>query len=225
MSIMTPSSAVDDIADKVKDHLIGHGFSRQKGDEILADEDKMKAKVFELVTSKVVADKGEKSKKAWTNGELYAATFPNGPGTDPKANLDNLELEELEIRDILSRKVWNLTNPARTGYIQKRLGEDGGSLVLCRSDVMRSLDKLPGCYVTNDADLIMNDSLQPQIEALVRKADNLRKHAEMIGARHPELETRMLKALGSGVDRTVAALPRGSGETTTPAQPGDKKTR
>lgn len=208
MTITTPNIE-DVIAQKIAEQFISHDFSRVKNGETVPDEDKMKAKVFDLVSTKVVASKDEKSKKSWTNGELYAATFPGAPGTDAKQNLDLLDLEEAEVRKYLMRKVWGLTQPARNGYIQKRLGEDGGRLVLCRSTVMRGLDDATGCFVTDDPDLIMSESLQPQIESLVRKADNLRLHADMIRTRHPELEARMTSALGLGVKRTIAALPEG----------------
>jgi hypothetical protein len=46
-----------------------------------------------------------------------------------------------------------------------------------------------------------------EVEALVRKADNLRKHVDMLLLRHPELEARVLKELGKGIRRTEAALP------------------
>jgi hypothetical protein len=178
------------------------------------DEDKMRAKVFDLVKSKVVADKTQKSANSWTQGELYAAVFPGAPGTDGRG-IDSLGANELKVRIELMRRVWTLTNPARNGYIQKRLGDGEGTLVLCRVPVMRGLDEAPGCYVTNDGDLIMSDSLQPRVEALVRAANNLRDHAGMLTDRHGELENRILAAVGSGAARTTAALPspRGNGAT------------
>jgi hypothetical protein len=199
----------DTIKTMVNDQLIAHGYSKGKNGETVADEEKMKARAYELVSKKVVTSKDDKSKNAWTRGELYAAVFPNGPGTNPNENIDALSFEDAEVREKLATKVWNLTNPARNGYIQKRLGDDGGTLILCRSSVMRRLDPLVGVFVTDNADLIMADSLQPQVEKLVKTADNLRRHAEMIGVRHPELEGRLNAAVGSGINRTVAALPQG----------------
>jgi hypothetical protein len=211
----------DTILQNVAEQFISHDFSRVKNGETVPDEDKMKAKVFELVRSKVVTTKDEKSKKSWTNGELYAQTFPGAPGTDPKQNLDLLDLVEAEVRKHLMRKVWGLTQPARNGYVQKRLGDDG-SLVLCRGTVMRGLDDATGVFVTDNADLIMSESLQPQIEGLVKKADNLRLHADMIRTRHPELEARMTNALGLGVRRTIAALPEGGSVSETAAKTDGK---
>jgi hypothetical protein len=196
-----------DLTELANEQMVAHGYSKQKNGEDVPDEDAVKSKVYELVSGRVVSVKDEKSKKAWTQGELYAAVFPQAPGADKRQNKDLLSEQEFAIMDKLSRKVWNLTNPGRAGYVQKRLGQDGGSLILCRAPVYRGQDPVPGCFVTDNDDLIMNDSLQPQIESLVKKADTLRQHADMIGERRPALEGRMKAALGLGVKRTVAALP------------------
>ena len=45
------------------------------------------------------------------------------------------------------------------------------------------------------------------IEGLVRKADNLRRHMDMVLGRHPELQQRVFAELGRGIKRTAAALP------------------
>lgn len=201
-----------DVKAAAQEQIVAHDYSKQKNGEDVPDDDAWRAKVFELVTSKVVSTKEEKSKKSWTQGELYAAVFPNAPGADKKANKDSLSMEDLAVMDWLGRKVWNLTNPARSGYIQKRLGQDGGKLVLCRALVFRVQDQIAGCFVTDNDDLILNDSLQPQIESLVKKADTLREHAVMIRERRPTIEAQMNAALGLGVKRTVAALPQVVGE-------------
>lgn len=194
----------------VNDEFVSAGYTKTATDgETVVDPDAMKAKAFELVMKREVTDKSNKSSNSWTQGELYAAVFPGAPGTDP-TTIDLLDFVETEVRKTLVRKVWNLTNPARTGYIQKRL-EEKGSLVLCRAKTMRGLDEVNGCYVTNDAALILGDSLAPRVEALVKEADNLRAHAAMITGRHPELETKVVAAIGSGVKRTQAALPKTSG--------------
>lgn len=200
-----------DLTEAVNAQMLAHGYVKEKNDEDVPDEDALKQKVFDLVSSKLVSSKEEKSKKAWTQGELYAAVFPNAPGTDKRQNKDLLSDEDLAVMDKLMRKVWNLTNPGRQGFIQKRLGQNGGDRILCRSNVFRGQDLVAGCFVTDNDDLILNDSLQPQIESLVKKADTLRLHADMIGERRPQLESRMNVALGLGVKRTVAALPAVTG--------------
>jgi hypothetical protein len=189
---------------------VGYMRTNQAGASVV-DDDAMKAKVLELVAQREVTDKSNKSANSWTQGELYAATFPGAPGTDPKT-ADSLDFPQKEVRKTLMRRVWNLTNPARTGYIQKRLvGKGDGGLVLCRAQVMRGLDEINGCYVTADHSLILSDSLGPRVEALVTEANNLRAHAELLTDRQPELEPRVLRAIGSGMKRTQAALPKASG--------------
>jgi hypothetical protein len=196
-----------DVIELANEQMIAHGYSKPRNGEDVPDEDAVKQKVYDLVSSRIVSSKEEKSKKSWTQGELYAAVFPNAPGTDKRENKDLLGDQDLAVMDKLQRKVWNLTNPGRAGYVQKRLGQDGGSLILCRASVYRGQDTVSGCFITDNDDLILNDSLQPQIESLVKKADTLRQHADMIGDRRPALEGRMKAALGLGVKRTVAALP------------------
>ncbi len=212
MSQDTLDLALFDVVKLADEQMLAHGYKKVKNGEDVPDEDALKQRVYDLVSGRIVSVKEEKSKKAWTVGELYAATFPQAPGADKRENKDLLNEQEFALMDKLSRKVWNLTNPGRAGYIQKRLGQDGGSLVLCRAAVYRGQDAVPGCFVTDNDDLIMSDSLQPQIESLVKKADTLRQHADMIGERRPALESRMKQALGLGVKRTVAALPAVSGD-------------
>jgi hypothetical protein len=203
---------VDAIVDQA---FIAAGYTSVGTDSTLdIDDEKMKARALEVVRTKVVSNPKEKSAKAISQGELYAAVFPDGPGADPDSARD-LSSDEYDARRKLVRRVWNLTNPGRHGYIQKRLGANG-SLVLCRTTIMRDLDEVKGCYVTDHPDLIIVDSLRPQVEAMVKQANNLAKHFEMLGGRHPGLEGRMLGELGTGINKAVAALPTaedGSAET------------
>jgi hypothetical protein len=212
-----------DVTELANEQMTAHGYVKTKRDgEQVPDEDAVKQKTYDLVTSRIVSVKEEKSKKSWTEGELYAQVFPDGPGAKKGENKDLMSEQDMAVRDKLSRKVWNLTNPGRAGYIQKRLGQDGGSLILCRASVYRGQDPVSGVFVTDNDDLIINDSLQPQIESLVKKADTLRQHADMIGDRRPLLEGRMREALGLGVKRTVAALPSvTSSPQHDPAEPQD----
>ena len=121
--------ATFDIVALAAEQMLAHGYTKQKNDEDVPDEDAFKQKVYDLVSGRIVSSKAEKSKKSWTQGQLYAAVFPNGPGADKRQN-DLLSEEDVAVMDKLSRKVWNLTNPGRAGYVQKRLGQDGGSLIL-----------------------------------------------------------------------------------------------
>ncbi len=207
------------IADRVDEEYARAGFTKDLLDGSKAkDDEKMKARAFEVVSNAVVTSKADRSKMAVTNGELYAAVFPEGPGTEP-GSADQLDYIESEVRAALMRKVWGLTNPGPRGYIQKRLGD--GSLILCRGTVIRDLDEVHGVYVTDEPSLIMEDSLAPQIDKLVRVANDLRVHASMIAVRHPELEQRVTGALSSGFSRvrTAAQLPALAGNGRKPAEP------
>jgi hypothetical protein len=196
---------------RVDEVLIDHGYAKTRIDgEVVKDLEKMKARAYDVVVAAVVNSKADRSKKAITQGELYAAVFPKGPGADPP-DLDSLEGLELDVRSSLVRMCWNLTQPKSTGFIQKRIGD--GSLILCRTNVYRKLDEVQGVFVTDSPQLIMEDSLQPQIDKLVRTASDLRTHAVMITGRHPELETKVSTALGAGFTRVrnAAQLPATTG--------------
>jgi hypothetical protein len=150
-------------------------------------------------------NKIDKAKAALTRGELYRAVFPRGPGAD--GNLDVLTEDEKLAYERLKSQCWAVTKPGPGGWLQQHLAESGSSLVLCRARIMRGADPVPGAYLTDDSTLIIEDAVAGQIESLVRKADQVRQHVDMILSRHPELEPRVRSAMGSGIKRTAAALP------------------
>jgi hypothetical protein len=156
-------------------------------------------------SGKEATSKLDKSANAITPGELYEFVFPHGPGAD--GDVESLEPEDRATYEQLKRDLWSLTQPKPEGWIQRRLASEGSTLVLCRAKVMRGADPVTAAYVTDDPTLIMEDSVSGEVEALVRKADNLRKHVDMLLLRHPELESRVLAELGKGVKRAQAALP------------------
>ncbi len=209
----------DEVKERIDDEYISHGFFRPNHDgEQVVDEGKMKAHVYEVVRKKVARAKEEVAKNSVSNGELYALTFPDAPGTDAK-KLPGLTDMEAEIRKNLKRKVWGLTQDRRNGFIQKRLGSDATGLVLCRTMSTRGLEDAEVCFVTDNPDLIMNESVIPQIETLVNKANDLRLHTEMVTIRRPELRGRVRAELFQGVRRVEAALP--SGEDTPAEDAGE----
>lgn len=192
---------------QVDEQYIAHGYFRvNKAGEQVPDDTTMKVTVYDAVKKKVARAREEVQKGSLTNGELYAITFSNAPGTDAKT-LPLLDDLSREVRKTLMRKVWGLTQPRRIGYIQKRLGAEATGMVLCRTMSTRNVDDAEVCFVTDNADLIMEESVLPQIESLVKKADDLRLHTEMVVSRRPELESRITKELGVGVRRIEAALP------------------
>jgi hypothetical protein len=202
----------------VNDTLIHHSyFKLNKEGERVVDDTKLKVDVYDTVKKKVARSREEISKSSITNGELYAQILPDAPGSDPK-ELPHLDDMQREVRRSLMRKVWGYTQPKRIGFIQKRLGAEGTKLVLCRTTSTRGLDDVEVCFVTDNPDLIMSESVMPQIESLVKKADDLRLHTEMVVDRQPALESRITRELGIGVRRIEATLPK-PGETTNGSQP------
>lgn len=205
MTVLDPA----EVGEQVDEQFIAHGYHKlNKASEQVVDDSKMKAHVYEIVRKKVARAKEEVAKNSFTNGELYALTFPDAPGTEPK-KLPTLTDMEAEVRRQLMRKVWGLTQDRRNGFIQKRLGTDATGLVLCRTQSTRGLDDAEVCFVTDNPELIMNESVLPQIESLVNKANDLRLHTEMVVERRPELMSRVRGELGVGVRRVEAALPHG----------------
>lgn len=197
------------LKEQVDQQYIEHGFFRvNRAGEKVPDDTTMKVAVYDTVKKRLAQDRAEVQKNSLSNGELYALTFPHGPGTDPKS-LPTLDDLNRAVRKALMRKVWGLTQPRRTGFIQKRLGAEGTGMVLCRTMSTRGVDDAEVCFITDNPDLIMEESVLPQIESLVQKADDLRLHTEMVVSRRPELETRIVKELGVGVRRIEAALPAG----------------
>ncbi len=220
MVVATSTLDPIEVQETMDKQYIGHSYFKvNKAGEQVVDDAPMKIAVYDLVKKKKASAREEIVKNSLTPGELYAAIFPNGPGTDPK-QLPFLTEVEAEVRRALMRKVWGLTQPKRIGYIQKRLGAEGTKLVLCRTKSTRGLDDVDVCFVTDNPDLIMTESVMPQIESLVKKADELRLHTEMVVERRPELESRITKELGIGVRRIEASLPQtgGSSNGTAPAQ-------
>jgi hypothetical protein len=59
-------------------------------------------------------------------------------------------------------------------------------------------------YLTSNPDLLMQDSLQPELDALVNKATKLNKHGSMIATRVPAITGRVVKAIDLGAKKAQA---------------------
>lgn len=182
--------------------------------ETVIDKDAVKEKVYQFVTSKVVNDRSEigNKTKTLTQGELQAAIFPGSPGTDPNRPLTDLMPLQMAIRSKLRRTAWNLTNPSRKGYIQNRLGKEGRSEVLVRTEVPRGVDEIVGVFITNNPDLILQKSVHPVVEKLLSAAREVRLYNEIIiESRHPELLPQVTKMFDTARKRVAAELTRPNG--------------
>jgi hypothetical protein len=188
---------------------VAEGYGVETDGEVRRDTKAMKEAALQAFSGKVASSKLDKAANAITQGELYGTVFPKGPGAN--GDVEDLGPEDQVTYEKLKREVWGLTQAKPDGWIQRRLADEGSTLVLCRAQVMRGQDPIMAAYLTDDSTLIMEDSVSGEVEALVRKADNLRKHVDMLLVRHPELETRVLKELAKGIRRTEAALPTKTG--------------
>jgi hypothetical protein len=196
----------EEVDDRMTAAYVAEGYTIEIDGESRRDTKAMKEAALQAFSDKVASNKLDKAANAITQGELYGTVFPNGPGADGD-DVENLVPEDQVTYEKLKREVWGLTQAKPDGWIQRRLADEGSTLVLCRAQVMRGQDPIMAAYLTDDSTLIMEDSVSGEVEALVRKADNLRKHVDMLLLRHPELEAPVLKELGKGIRRTEAALP------------------
>ncbi|MDP8993270.1 MAG: hypothetical protein M3N31_09525 [Actinomycetota bacterium] len=211
-TIHTASVLVD--PDELKaaetDMYIKAGLAKvNRAEETVPDTDAMKERAYKTVTSRVANDRSEMAAKGLTQGELYAAVFPGAPGTDPRQVIAELTPLEQALRSRLHRAVWNLTNPGRKGNIQNRLGKEGRTEVLIRAKIQRGVDEIVGVFVTDNPELIMQESVHPVVEKLLSAAREVRLHNELvIEERHPELAPQVAKALNLARKRVVAELAR-----------------
>lgn len=202
-------SDMDDITSRVDALLTAayeaEGYVKETPHGVRRDVRARNEAVLAAFVGRTATNKLDKAKAALTRGELYRAVFPRGPGADGK--LDVLTEDERLAYERLKSQCWSVTKPGPGGWLQQHLVESGSSLVLCRARIMRGADPVPGAYLTDDSTLIIEDAVAGQIESLVRKADQVRQHVDMILSRHPELEPRVRSAMGNGIKRTAAALP------------------
>ncbi|MCU1460925.1 MAG: hypothetical protein JWO37_1000 [Acidimicrobiales bacterium] len=190
--------------------------------DVVRDTEAMKDRVYTVVSSHIVTNRTEMSQKgkSLTVGELFAAVFPGVPGADPKDNTAEMSPLDAAVREKLKRSAWNLTNPNRKGSIQTRMGKEGRTEVVIRTLVQRGVDEIVGVFVTDNADLILKESVDPMIEKLLSAAKELRLHNKLVvEARHPEIGPQITKMIDIARKRVVAELARPSTNGGSPALP------
>lgn len=199
---LTPPSVVErEIESRVDQVWADAGYLNEEGQH---DTQAMHDAAYDAVRTRIVTSKADKAEKAITKGELYAAVFPQGPGADGRG--DPVDEYDKKVAERLERDVWSLTQAKHSGTIQKRLGEENSSLILCQATIRRKLDKAPAVYLTDNPRLIMEDSVDKEVKALEKKAENLRRQLEMVLHRHPELSNEVLARVGQAMGRTKAEL-------------------
>lgn len=216
--LIPPSLVAKEIEARVHDAWEREGYVTSEGER---DPKAMQDAAYRAVCKRIATSKTDKAERAITRGELFAAVFPNAPGADGKG--DQLDEYDQAVFAQLERDVWSLMQPKPSGAIQKRLDEEGSSLVLLQATIRRKLDKAQAVYLTDNAALIMEDSVDKEIKAFERKAENLRRHIDMIVGRHPELASRIRAEVGQGLSRAKAELAFAAPDKTLEAESASSK--
>lgn len=209
MTSLTPPSVIQaEIDARIEQAWEDAGYVTDDGDR---DSKAMHDAAYEAVRTRIATSKEDKADMAITKGELYAAVFPDGPGSDGKDEQQLDEFDQAVFRQ-LERDVWSLMQAKVGGSVQKRLGEENSPFILCQATIRRNLNKAQAVYLTENATLIMEDSVDKEIKAIERKAENLRKQLEMVMQRQPELASKIMARLGQGMGRAQAELSFASDE-------------
>lgn len=196
----------EDVAAGVDDAYRQEGYVDDEGEP---SELPMKKAAFEILKRhSVVKSKAERSKKALTSGEFYSLVFPSGPGAGEES--PDLDAVDEKVLHKLSTTVWGLTQTKRTGFLQRQFDVEDSSLILCRCRVYRKADPKQAVYATDNESLIMEDAVDKEIQALVRRASSLRRDLNMIVERHPKLQGAVTAQLGQELRRIDAELTGGS---------------
>lgn len=199
---LTPPSVVkQEIEARVLAAWEAAGYTTAEG---LRDTQAMQDAAYEVILKHVANSKEEIATKAITRGEYYAAVFPGAPGTDGAG--DPVDEYERAVAEALERDVWSLTQPKSEGALQKRLGEEGHTYVLCREKIRRNLDKADAVYLTDNPHLILEVFVDKEVKAYERKAANLKKQLEMVTRRHDELTSQLKSRVRLAENKNKAEL-------------------
>jgi hypothetical protein len=159
---------------------------------------------FEAVRTHIANTKEDIANNALTKGELFAAVFPDAPGADGSG--EPVDEFDQEVAKRLERDVWSLTQPKDTGYIQKRLGEEGSKLILCRETIRRKVDRAWGVYLTESPVIIMEKVVEHEAKAYEQKAASLRQQLDMVRARQKDLHGQINARVRQAEKKTKAEL-------------------
>lgn len=184
------------LSDAERELYVAHGYCTTGRDgERHPDERAFQDRVVRILCERTVRAPSERDALAYTQEELYAAVFPAllGAPAVPDA-----------VRAALTRRIWGLTQATATGHVQRRL--EGSAGVLCRASVRRGERFADGCYVTDDPELILADSLGQMTNQLVAHARGLATELESVLARHPQMRASVQEALDAALARIDATL-------------------
>jgi hypothetical protein len=159
-----------------------------------------------LMDECVVTSKTERSKKALTRGELYFRVYPKESPALGVGSIDDLSTIERRAYDELADGVWDLTQGSRSGWIQKRLGEEEETLILCRGKIHRPTEKMLAVYLTDNEHLIREDAVDKLVVSLMRRASVIRRDLDMVLTRHPSLRGPIAAQLSGELKKIQAEL-------------------
>lgn len=144
-------------------------------------------------------DKVEDKPKGLTATELLNAVLPD-------VGVDLTDPVDRDAWAKLARRIWGITQTGSTGFVQRQLAKP---FVLIQVPVIRVSDatsppeKVKVAFVTANDDIIIDDSLMPVIDEVIAGASKIRKQAELIHKRKPELGKRITKAIAGGTQRVA----------------------
>lgn len=198
---------------RVDELMFEAGFSDEdaNGNEVV-DWDAFKTKAAVVLSNHQINDPDERA-DGLTADELLSAMIPDAPGSDGSDIDDPVDAKA---RAILARRAWGVTQPGPTGYVQRQLGK---GLVMIRTAVYRGKTKTNVAFVTTNDAIVLDDSLQPVIDTMVKNAGKVHAQAKLIVSRKPELAPTAHKAIEAGTKRVahdariaIAELTSGGGD-------------
>ncbi len=199
---LTPPSVVEkEIEARILKVWAEAGYTTADG---VHDNNLMHEAAFEAVRTHVANTKEDVANNAITKGELFAEVFPNAPGADGSG--EPVDEFDQEVAKRLERDVWSLTQPKDTGYIQKRLGEEGSKLILCRETIRRKVDRAWGVYLTESPVIIMEKVVEQEAKAYEQKAASLRQQLDMVRTRQKDLQGQINARVRQAEKKTKAEL-------------------
>jgi hypothetical protein len=133
----------------------------------------------------------------------------------PSASAAEKNEVEKAVREKCLAAVWDVTQTAERGQVQRLLRAD--NLILVRGVVFRGSNTIKsGLYVSTVDEVIVRELLTPQLERLRRLAERIEGDYEMITDRVPELATPMKAAIEAAVEKATVTLPVASLESGEP---------
>jgi hypothetical protein len=188
------------IEDRIAELFIQHNYTAEVQGEVVPSDEALKKAASRVFRSAVVKSKTDRKTVGKSKWDAYVQLFPHGPRQSDDESLSEVDAV---VMNRLARQVWGLTQVAPNGRVQSDLeksdDEEEAGRVLIRATVVRGHDPVEVAYVSANHDLLLEDSLRPELEAILRRSRRLNKHAAMLARRQPEIAARAEKAIEAGM--------------------------